>query len=102
MDDVQGQIQELSRKHAEAMATIAKLSRELTRSYVYVQRERHIQSFSADFIKDGRNVDEFIEEVERVLLVRNQLPEDQTDFISLLKGAAFKEVRLRGGINLSE
>lgn len=98
MDDVQGQIQELSRKHAEAMAAIANLSREPTRSYIYVPRERHIQSFSGDFSKDGRNVDEFIEEVERVLLVRNQTPEDQTDFVlSLLKGAALEEVRLRRG-----
>lgn len=98
MGDVQGQIQELSRKHAEAMAAIANLSREPTRSYIYVPRERHIQSFSGDFSKDSRNVDEFIEEVERVLLVRNQTPEDQTDFVlSLLKGAALEEVRLRGG-----
>lgn len=47
-------------------------------------------------IKDGRNVDEFIEELEIVLLVRNQTPEDQADFVlSLLKGAAVEEVRLR-------
>lgn len=95
---VQEQIQELSRKHAEAIAAIANLSREPTRSYVYVPRERHIQPFSGELGKDGRNVDEFIEEVERVLLVRNQTPEDQADFVlSLLKGAAVEEVRLRQG-----
>ncbi|XP_026104542.1 uncharacterized protein LOC113076090 [Carassius auratus] len=96
--NVQEQIQELSRKHAEAMAAIANLSRGPTRSYVYVPRERHIQPFSGDLSKDGRNVDEFIEEVERVLLVRNQIPEDQADFVlSLLKGAAVEEVRLKQG-----
>ncbi len=94
--NVQEQIQELSRQHAEAMAAIANLSREPTRSYVYVPRERHIQPFSGDLGKDDRNVDEFIEEVERVLLVRNQTPENQADFVlSLLKGAAVEEVRLR-------
>ncbi len=47
-----------------------------------------------DLGKDDRNVDEFIE-VERVLLVRNQTPEDQADFVlSLLKGAAVEVVRL--------
>ncbi len=61
---------------------------------MYVPRERHIQPFSGDLGKDDRNVDEFIE-VERVLLVRNQTPEDQADFVlSLLKGAAVEVVRL--------
>ncbi len=96
MGNVQEQIQELSRQHAEAMAAIANLSRETTRSYLYVPRERHIHPFSGDLGKDNRNVDEFIEEVERVLLVRNQTPENQADFvIFLLKGAAVEEVRLR-------
>lgn len=63
---------------------------------MYVPREHHIQPFSGDLVKDGRNVDEFIEELEIVLLVRNQTPEDQADFVlSLLKGAAVEEVRLR-------
>lgn len=96
MHDMQGQIQELSRKHEETMAAIASLSREPSRSYIYVPRERHVQPFSGDFIKDGRNVDEFIDEVGRVLLVRNQSTEDQLDFVlSLLRGAALEEVRLR-------
>lgn len=73
---MQGQIQKLNRKHVEAMAAIANLSREPTRSYIYVPRDRHIQSFSGDFRKDARTVDEFIEELERVLLVRNQTPEE--------------------------
>lgn len=98
MNDMQGQIKELSRKHEETRAAIANLSREPSRSYIYVPRERHIQPFSGDLNKDGRNVDEFIEEVERVLLVRNQTTEDQLDFVlSLLRGAALEEVRLRMG-----
>ncbi len=79
--NVQEQIQELRRQHAEAKAAIANLSREPTRSYVYVPRERHIQPFSGDLGKDDRNGDEFIEEVERVLLVRNQTPENQADVV---------------------
>lgn len=48
--------------------------------------------------KDGRYVDEFIEEVERVMHARSQTMEDQLDFVlSLLKGAALEEVRLRMG-----
>lgn len=95
--DMHTQIQELNRKHEETMAAIANLSREPTRSYIYVPRERHIQPFSCDFNKDGRYVDEFIEEVERVMHAR-QTAEDQLDFVlSLLKGAALEEVRLRMG-----
>ncbi len=44
-----------------------------TGSYVYVPRERHIEPFSGDIDKDGRSVDEFIEEV-KVLSARNQSP----------------------------
>ncbi len=84
MGNVQEKIQELSRQHAEAMAAIANLSREPTRSYLYVPRERHIQPFSGDLGKDNRNVDDFIEEVERVLLVRNQTSENQDDFVIFL------------------
>ncbi|XP_065132536.1 uncharacterized protein [Paramisgurnus dabryanus] len=98
MHDIQGQLRELSRKHEETRAAIANLSKEPSRSYIYVPRERQIQPFSGDLSKDGRNVDEFIEEVERVLLVRNQSTEDQLDFVlSLLRGAALEEVRLRMG-----
>lgn len=96
--DMYEQIQELNRKHEETMAAIANLSREPTRSYIYVPRERHIQPFSGDLNKDGRYVDEFIEEVERVMHARSQTMEDQLDFVlSLLKGAALEEVRLRMG-----
>ncbi len=96
--DMHKQIQELNRKHEETMAAITNLSREPTRSYIYVPRERHIQPFSGDFNKDGRDVDEFIEEVERVIPARSQAAEDQLDFVlSLLKGAALEEVRMRMG-----
>lgn len=40
-------------------------------------------------------MDEFIEEVERVIRARNQSTEDRIDFIlSLLRGPALEEVRL--------
>lgn len=80
------------------MAAIANLSREPTRSYIYVPRERHIQPFNGDFNKDGRDVDKFIEEVVRVIPARSQTTEDQLDFVlSLLKGAALEEVRMQMG-----
>lgn len=94
--NVQEQLRALSRKHEEAMASIATLSKESNRSFVYVPRERHISPFSGDFEKDGRSVDDFIEEVKRVLRARNQSDQDEFDFVmSLLRGAALEEVRLR-------
>lgn len=61
----------------------------------YMPRERPIQAFSGDSINDGRSVEEFIEEVKRVLRAREQSREDQLDFIlSLLRGPALDEVRL--------
>lgn len=93
--DLQSQLLELSKKHDEAMATMANLGNGSTRSYVYVPRERQIVPFSGDPVRDGRTVDEFIDEVERVIRARSQSPEDQVDFIlSLLKGSALEEVRL--------
>lgn len=90
---MQGQIKQLSHKHEETRSSVANLSREPSRSYIYIPRERQIQPFSGDLNKDGRNVNEFIEEVERVLLVRNQRTDDQLDFVlSLLRGAALRMI----------
>ncbi|KAL6489612.1 hypothetical protein MHYP_G00033530 [Metynnis hypsauchen] len=78
------------------MTVISSLNTEPTRSYVYVPRERHISPFSGDIDKDGRSVEEFIEEVERVISARNQSAPEQFDFgMSLLRGSALDEVRLR-------
>lgn len=94
--DVQQQISELAKTQQEVMSAISSLTSVPTRSYVYVPRERHIAPFSGDMDKDGRSVDEFIEEVERVLAARNQSPPEQFDFVmSLLRGPALEEVRLR-------
>ncbi|KAL6462436.1 hypothetical protein MHYP_G00288580 [Metynnis hypsauchen] len=58
--------------------------------------ERHISPFSGDIDKDGRSVEEFIEEVERVISARNQSAPEQFDFgMSLLRGSALDEVHLR-------
>ncbi|KAM9699214.1 uncharacterized protein ACNS7B_003097 [Menidia menidia] len=90
------QLSELARRQEEVMTVISSLNTEPTRSYVYVPRERHISPFSGDFDKDGRSVDEFIEEVERVISARNQSAPEQFDFVlSLLRGSALEEVRLR-------
>lgn len=90
------QLSELARKQEEVMAVISSLNTEPTRSYVYVPRERHISPFSGDIDKDGRSVDEFIEEVERVISARNQAAPEQFDFVlSLLRGSALDEVHLR-------
>lgn len=89
LDRIQNQISELGRLQAEAMANRA------TRSYVYLPRERQIQNFSGDYSKDGRAVEEFIEEVDRVLRTREQTLEEKFDFvISLLRGPALEEVRM--------
>ncbi|XP_043983725.1 uncharacterized protein LOC122837437 [Gambusia affinis] len=90
------QLSELARRQEEVMTVISSLNTEPTRSYVYVPRERHISPFSGDIDKDGRSVDEFIEEVERVISARNQSAPEQFDFVlSLLRGSALEEVRLR-------
>lgn len=61
-----------------------------------VPRERHISPFSGDIDKDRRGVDEFLEEAERVISARNQSAPEQFDFVmSLLRGSALDEVRLR-------
>lgn len=66
-----------------------------TRSYIYVPRERQITPFNGECGSDGRSVEEFIEEVERVLRSREQTTEEQCDYIlSLLRGPALEEVRL--------
>lgn len=89
LDRIQDQISELGRLQAEAMANRP------TRSYVYLPRERQIQNFSGDYSKDGRDVEEFIDEVERVLRTREQTVYEKFDFvISLLRGPALEEVRM--------
>lgn len=94
--DMQLQISELAKKQQEVMTAISSLQAVPSRSYVYVPRERHISPFSGDIDRDGRSVDEFIEEVDRVLAARNQSPLEQFDFVmSLLRGSALEEVRLR-------
>lgn len=51
--------------------------------------------FSGEFSKDGQTVDEFIDEVERVIRVRGLNTNDQVDFIlSHLRGSALDEVKL--------
>ena len=91
---LKAQLSELSKKHDTAMEAIATLTAS-SRSYVYVPRERHIEPFSGDPDRDGRSVEEFIEEVERVTRTRGQSPADKVDFIlSLLKGSALEEIRL--------
>lgn len=62
-------------------------------------RERQIVPFSGDPGKDCQNVDEFIEELGRVIRVRGLSTEDQVDFIlSHLRGSALEEVRLCMGV----
>lgn len=91
--DLSAQIRELQSKHEEAMEAISALNQ---RSYVYVPRERHVAPFCGDVERDGRSVDDFVEEIERVLRARYQSDQDQYDFVvSLLRGTALEEVRLR-------
>ncbi|KAI7807583.1 rap guanine nucleotide exchange factor 6-like [Triplophysa rosa] len=92
---LQSQIFELGQKHDQVMSALSNLSNVSTRSYVYIPRERQIVPFSGDLAKDGQTVDEFIDEVERVIRVRGLNPDDQVDFIlSHLRGSALDEVKL--------
>lgn len=101
-DEIQSQLQELAklrddlvRLNDETRAQRDNSSRALTRSYIYVPRERQVQFFCGEWEKDGRSVEEFIEEVERVIRTREQTTEEKCDFIlSLLRGPALEEVRL--------
>lgn len=66
-----------------------------TKSYVYIPCERQIVPFSGDCCKDNQTVDEFIDEIERVIRVRGLNSEDQVDFIlSHLRGSALEEIKL--------
>lgn len=95
LEQLQSQVLELSKKHDEVMSSIASLGDVQTRSIVYIPREKHIVPFSGESGKDVYTVDEFIEEVERVMRARGLRGEDQVDFIlSLLKGSALEEVKL--------
>ena len=99
LGQLQSQILELSRKHDAAMSSIANLGDVQTRSIVYIPREKHIVPFSGEPGKDVHTVDEFVEEVERTMRARSLVRmEEQVDFIlSLLKGPALEEVKLRMG-----
>lgn len=95
VSQLQSQILELGRRHDEVMSALANMTNVHTRSYVYIPRERQIVPFSGDPGKDCQNVDEFIEELGRVIRVRGLSTEDQVDFIlSHLRGSALEEVRL--------
>ncbi|XP_016371111.1 uncharacterized protein LOC107710775 [Sinocyclocheilus rhinocerous] len=92
---LRSQIQELGRRHDQVMSTLAGLSTGNTRSYVYIPREKQIVPYCGDASKDCQTVDEFIEELERVIHVRGLSEEDQVDFIlSHLRGSALDEVKL--------
>lgn len=101
MLQLQSQIQELGRRHDQVMSTLANMNNVNTRSYVYIPREKQIVPFSGDCSKDCQTIDEFIEELERVIRVRGLNTEDQVDFIlTHLKGSALDEVKLcMGGGN---
>lgn len=92
---LQSQILELGQKHDQVLSALSNMSNVNTRSYVYIPRERQIVPFSGDCCKDNQTVDEFIDEIERVIRVRGLNSEDQVDFIlSHLRGSALDEIRL--------
>lgn len=92
---LQSQILELGQKHDQVLSALSNMSNANTRSYVYIPRERQIVPFSGDCCKDNQTVDEFIDEIERVIRVRGLNSEDQVDFIlSHLRGSALDEIRL--------
>lgn len=85
---------ELSRLRDESRADRVHSSAP-THSFVYIPRERQVQSFSGKYEKDGKTVKEFIEEVKSVLRTRGQSREGHCDYIlSLLCGPALEEMQL--------
>lgn len=94
--EMQLQMQELTRMRDELtrLSVETRAQSAPSRSYIYVPRERQVQVFSGDCNQDGRSVEEFIDEVERVLRSREQSLEEQSDYtLSLLQGPALDEVR---------
>lgn len=92
---LQSQILELGQKHDQVLSALANMSNASTRSYVYIPRERQIVPFSGDCGIDNQNVDEFIDEIERVIRVQGLNSADQVDFIlSHLRGSALDEIKL--------
>lgn len=92
---LQSQILELGQKHDQVLSALANMSNACTRSYVYIPRERQIVPFSGDCCTDNQTVDEFIDEIERVIRVRGLNSADQVDFIlSHLRGSALDEIKL--------
>lgn len=93
---LQAQITELSKRHDDVRSSIASLGDVQPRSIVYIPREKQIVPFTGDPSKDTYLVDEFIEEIERAVRARGLREDDQVDFmLSLLKGSALEEVKLR-------
>ena len=80
-DEMQMQMQKLTRLRDELtrLNTEARVQGGPTRSYIYVPRERQIQVFNGECGKDGRSVEEFIDEVERVLRSRELTTDEQCD-----------------------
>lgn len=92
---LQLQMLELSKKHDDVMSTITNFGNAQARSIIYIPREKQVVPFSGELGKDYNTVDEFIDEVERVMRTRGLSAEDQVDFVlSLLKGPALEEVKL--------
>lgn len=84
---------------------VAGLRQESTWSYVYLPRECHVQPFSGDLVKDRRTVDEFIDEVQHLLRIRDRTTDDQVVRLqmvgmenpSLKVADAFPRQQLAGG-----
>ncbi len=100
---LQSQILELGQKHDQVLSALDNMSNACTRSYVYIPRERPIIPFSGDHCTDNQTVDEFIDEIERVIRVRGLNSADQVDFIlSHLRGSALDEIKLCMGVEMKQ
>lgn len=81
--EMQAQMQELPKLRDEltGLSVEARARSAPTRSYVYVPREAQVQVFNGIRGPDGRSVEEFIDEVERVLRSQEQSSVEQQDCI---------------------
>lgn len=74
---IQGQLQELNRLRDKLTRlqdeTKANRANSVpTHSFVYIPWEHHIQPFSGEYDKDDRTMEEFIQDVQRVLRTSEQ------------------------------
>ena len=105
--DLQKKVEELTRQHAEAQATLqevqdqqavpqaANTSTEPKQRVVVLPRERGLKKFSGKKADNDQSVEDFADELKAVFKAHKMSPEEQADFIkSHLEGPAKEETKI--------